>query len=376
MSDRYDLVNIHFNTSSAYKAYDIADRFRRRNTKVVLSGLHASALPEEAKQHADAVLLGRGEMNWLTLLRDLEDNNLKEIYPPEDYPPHFKIPPTNVKLPGLTLIGAVEATRGCPYACTFCPEANTPNGSRFYMRPVEEVIEEIKLVPQKIIMFYDLSMTIKPSYTKELFNEMSNLGKHFMCNGNVDVLARDEELVELSGKAGCLAWLVGFETFSQETMKHVHKTTNKTDLYQNAVENIHSNRIAVIGDFIFGFDEDTPTVFSETLNQINKLGVDVADFTILTPFPGTPLFKQLDEENRILTKDWSKYNLYTVVFKPMNLTPRQLEQGVRWLYQRFYSLPKSINRCLVAKRNGLYLFSLVASRHLISSFTKKRITGG
>lgn len=370
----YDLVNIHFTTASALKAYQVADTFRKKGVKVVLSGLHASALPEEAKQHADSILLGRGELNWLTLLKDMENNKLKEIYPPEDFTAsQTKIPPTHVKLPGFMMTGAVEATRGCPYKCTFCPESNTPNGDKFYARPVDEIINELKTMPQKTIMFYDASLTINPSYTKELFTRMKSLKKKFFCNGNVDVLAHDEELVQLSKDAGCLAWLVGFESFSQETIDKVGKTTNKVDIYRKAVQNIHKHGMAVIGDFIFGFDTDTPTVFTNTLHAIKKLEIDVADFTILTPFPGTPLFTQLKEEGRLLTEDWSQYTLHTVVFKPKNMSVRELQEGVRTLYQKFYSPQESLKRVIRGFQLGFHPFLVILSRNLIANFNRKNI---
>jgi len=290
INKKYDLVNIHFNTSSTKKAYEVADKFREKKVKVVLSGLHASAVPNEAIQHADSILFGRGELNWLTLLKDFEKNKLKKYYPPEDYnKSKIKIPPTNIKLPGFTMTGAIEATRGCPYQCTFCPETNTPDGNKYYKRPIKEVINEIKEIPQKTIIFYDNSLTIDPNYTKQLFQEMKKLDKKFFCNGNVDNLANDIELVKLSKKAGCIAWLIGFESISQNTIEQVGKKTNKIESYEKAVKNIHQNKMVVIGDFMFGFDNDTKNVFDTTLDTLKNLKIDIADFSILTPFPGTPI---------------------------------------------------------------------------------------
>ena len=163
--EKYDIVLINFNFSSVMRAYEIADTFRRKSISVVLSGWYASAVPEEAKIHADSVLIGKGELSWLKLLDDFEKNNLKPFYQPTKYDNSVKIPPTNVDIPGFVITGAIEATRGCPYRCEFCPEAIVPGDSQYYARPVDEVIAEIKSMPQKTLMFYDNSLTINPGYS-------------------------------------------------------------------------------------------------------------------------------------------------------------------------------------------------------------------
>ncbi len=193
-------------------------------------------------------------------------------------------------------------------------------------------------------MFYDTSLTIDPTYTKELFKQMKGLHKKFFCNGNADVLAHDAELVRLSKEAGCAAWLVGFESLCQNTLEPVGKTTNRVNEYAQAINNIHKNHMAVIGDFMFGFDTDTPEVFETTLKAMKELKIDVADFSILTPFPGTPLFTKLDAEKRILTKDWKYYNMGHVVFSPKQMTPDELLQGVRLMYAEFYHPLNTIKR--------------------------------
>lgn len=370
----YDLVVIHFTTASSTKAYDVADSFKKLNVPVVLCGLHASALPEEGLHHADCILKGRGEVNWLTLLKDFSEQKMKQIYEPEPYETlPDPIPPTLVKLPGFMIMGAIEATRGCPYQCTFCPESNTPYGGHYYKRPIEEIIDEIKKIPQKIIMFYDASLTIDPTYAKELFKQMKPLKKKFFLNGNVDVLSKDEELIKLSKEAGCIGWLIGFESLSQKTIDTIKKSTNTVTIYKKAIDAIHKQKMMVIGDFMFGFDTDTPDVFQTTVKTVIDLGIDVADFTITTPFPGTPYFNNLDDQGRILTKDWTKYTMYSVVFQPKHMKPEELLEGVHLVYQTFYSTKNTLKRIINGMRYGFYPSFAILGRNMISMIASKKI---
>jgi radical SAM superfamily enzyme YgiQ (UPF0313 family) len=367
----YDVVLINFVTSTAPRAYAIADAFRKKGVCVVLSGFHASGLPEEAKQHADSVLIGRNESGWLTILKDIEQKNLQPFYHAPPYTSALRLPPTNIRLPGLVLTGAIEATRGCPYGCDFCPETNIPGGKSFYKRPVQEVIDEIISLPQRTFLFYDTSLTIDPIYSKELFNKMKGVHKKFFCNGNVDVLADDRELVRLSKQAGCIAWLVGFESINQNTLDSAGKTTNRVEKYIQAVHNIHQNHMAVIGDFIFGFDNDTTEVFEQTFLFIKKLNIDAADFSILTPFPGTPLFKRLDEQGRIITKQWKDYNMKHAVFTPKGMTPQELERGVQQIQNRFYGLAYTTQRLIHSLSLGIRPFMTMVMRNLMAMRRKQ-----
>ena len=369
----YDVVLINFVTSTAPRAYTIADMFRKKDVPVVLCGFHASGLPEEAKQHADSVLIGRNEYGWLTILEDLEQKRLQPFYYAPPYDASKKLPPTTLNLPGFVMTGAVEATRGCPYHCEFCPETHIQGGSTYFQRPIPEVIAEIQTIPQKTLMFYDASLTIDPSYTKELFREMKGLGKKFFCNGNVDVLANDTELVRLSKQAGCVAWLVGFESICQDTLQMIGKKTNTVMEYAQAVRNIHKNHMAIIGDFMFGFDTDTRDVFTKTLQAIEELEIDVADFSILTPLPGTPLFHKLEKEKRILTKDWTYYNMGHVVFTPKQMTPEELQQGVQEMYTKFYAPLNSMKRILRNLPRGVYPFFVIFARNIIATMNSRRL---
>ena len=200
---------------------------------------------------------------------------------------------------------------------------------------------------------------------------MKALNKKIFCNGNSDVLARDKELVRLSKEAGCVSWLVGFESVSQKTLDEIGKTSNRAEEYFQAVKNIHGHGMAVIGSFMFGFDSDTKDVFDETLKTIKELEIDVADFCILTPVIGTPVFNKLEKEGRILTKDWSKYDMKNVVFEPKNMTPEELLQGVRRMYAEFYSTSYTVKRVVKSLRLGLYPFFLVLARNAVANMNSK-----
>jgi radical SAM superfamily enzyme YgiQ (UPF0313 family) len=372
--EKYDVVHINFVISTTPHAFEIADAFRRNHILVILSGLHVAGMLEEAKQHADSILLGRPELAWLIALRDLEERHLKPLYVAPPFDDSVHLPPLGISLPGFVATGALEATRGCPYHCDFCSETGVPGGSQYYERPIDDVIAEINNIPQKTLMFYDSSLTIHPEYAKTLFTKMKGMHKKCFCNGNANVLARDLELVRLSKEAGCVAWLIGFESVSQQTLDAIGKKTNLVDDYARAVQNIHRYGMIVIGCFVFGFDTDTPEVFEKTLHVIKDLGIDIADFSILTPFPGTPLYERLEAEGRILTKNWKYYNMGNVVFTPKQMNPVQLQNGVRMMYDTFYAPPYALKRILRSLRWGAYTFIVMVARNMVAMMSRRRVS--
>ena len=389
-NEELDAVHIHFKTGIALKAYEIADKFKENGKTVILSGAHTSALPEEAKQHADSVIVGNAEYLWPMVLKDLEKNKLKSYYKVEDQIDQIPLPSEDfAKFSDMKIVGVIEATRGCPFKCDFCQESNILHGSNFRKRPIEDVIKEIKSFPQKFLFFCDVSMTIDASYTKALFKGMKGLNKKFVCEGNVDVLANDEELLKLSHEAGCIEWTVGFESFAQQTLDEVHKKTNKIENFFKVVEKVHKYKIsyychfifmyffkvvekvhkykmAIIGNFIFGFDQDLPDIFEFTKENIARLGLDSARFAVLTPYPGTPLFNRLEKNGRILTRDWSKYNRKNVVFKPKNMSKNDLENGFKKISSDFNSIPNIIRRALSSLKLGVYPSLATFGRNLES----------
>jgi len=334
----YDIVGITASTAYINRAYEIADNFKKNGTKVVLGGYHPSAMPDESRQHADSVVIGEGEYSWPKLLEDVKNDTIKPFYIPDRPVDQNDIPAAKRDLTrGSYFRAPIQATRGCPNRCDFCCIANMKYGAIVRKRPIDHVIEEIKSIPQKYLEFHDPSLTSHPAYAKSLFKEMKGLGKKFTCNGNIGALYKDEELLKLAGEAGCTRWYVGFESISQDNIDDIGKKTNKINQYLPAIKKVHDYGMVISGHFVLGLDNDTTSVFQSTLDTINELELTSPVFHTLTPYPGTPLFDRMDKQGRITSKDWSRYTLNEVNFKPMKMTEQELFNGVTWIKKQFYS---------------------------------------
>jgi radical SAM superfamily enzyme YgiQ (UPF0313 family) len=344
-----DLVGITCYTATAPRVYELADEFRKHGRKVVLGGYHPTALPKEAKQHADSIVLGEAENTWPKLLQDAEKGRLKKFYGPD---PDFDmdvIPPIRRDLIRHNpFAGALQSSRGCPNQCEFCAIASfCKHGVKH--RPVKNVVEEIRQIPNRVFAFHDPSLTVNPEYTRKLLNELAkqNIHKGWVANGNANVLGKiDDEFLDLAYKAGCVEWFVGFESVSQKSLNGVKKIVNKVEDFKKMIKRVHKHGMTVQGGIIFGFDQDTPDIFDTTLEKMYEWELDAAEVNILTPYPGTPLFDRLEKEKRILTRDWARYNQVDVVFKPKNMTEKELLEGTRKVAKEFYALPKVFFRAL------------------------------
>jgi radical SAM superfamily enzyme YgiQ (UPF0313 family) len=353
----YDLIGITAGTQNAMRAYEIADEFRKRGPKVVLGGWHFSAIPEEAIQHADSVVVGEAEETWPQLLKDFENNNLKPIYRQSRPVDLSKIPikkNDSLKKHGFNTF--IQATRGCPFGCKYCSITNTDYWHVFRTRPIEYVIDELRTMPHKLVAFGDSSLTIDLKYTKQLFREMKELNKIFDCDGNIHMLSKDDELLKLASEAGCIQWKCGFETLNPKNIKEYCSKSKSPMNYKKTIEKINDYGMNVIGNFMFGFDNDTRDTFKTTLDVLYEWNLIVSNFFILTPFPGTPIYNQLEREKRIFHKDWSKYDMSNVVFQPKNMTPEELRNGLVSLYKEYYQTERSIKRSLNSFRVGFYPF--------------------
>ena len=345
VKEQYDLVGISTVTPSGPRAYEIADAWRQRGVPVVLGGIHPSSVPEEAKLHSDAVVIGEAERSWPQLITDLQQGKMKPFYYPEPYVDMKDIPAPRRELMRVRpLMSAVAPSRGCPYHCSFCTLTHL-HGAEYRPRPVENVIQEIQQTPRRFLVFlHDASLTINPKYGKKLMKAMIPLKRNFIAYGSAPILARDEELLELSRKAGCVIWCIGFESICQDSLKADANKGYSVESYERMVRDIHRHDMSVFGSFVFGFDHDTPDIFDKTLQAAFDYGIDAAEFNVLTPFPITRLFKQLDKEGRILTRDWEKYDLHNVVYQPKLMTPEELYDGVASVSTQFYSPMRTLQR--------------------------------
>jgi radical SAM superfamily enzyme YgiQ (UPF0313 family) len=343
---KFDIVAISVLTITANRAYELAKVFRKKGSKIILGGYHVSALPQEAIKYADAVVIGEAESTWPKLIKDFEKNRLKNFYV-SDKPDLKKLTIPKRNLYYDFLAGAVQATRGCPVGCDFCP-TSWLLGKRLRKRPIKEIVDEIKTISNKLIIFRDASLTIDKNYSKALFKAMKDLDKKWIANGNINVLGRDKEFLKLAKESGCIQWFIGLESISKKTLQGIHKSTNiaAVDKYGEYIERIHKHGMAIFAGMIFGFDNDTHDVFENTYRSLEEWQIDIVEFNILTPYPGTAIYKRFEKEGRILTKDWSKYSQSHVVFQPKHMTPDDLLDGYSWMTKKFYSPDKMIKRII------------------------------
>ena len=351
-----DLIGITCYTMTAPRVYEIADEFRKRGKTVILGGYHPTAMPDEAKQHADSVIMGMAEVNWPRAIKDFENGELKPIYERDHNFDISKVPPLRRDLiKSNPILGAIQTTRGCSNRCEFCAISSFC-GNVVKQRPIKDVVEEIRNMPNKLFIFHDPHLTIHREYAMDLFSEIirQKIHKSWVANGTANILGKvDAKFLELAQKAGCVEWFVGFESVSQEALNNIKKTHNRVEDFKNMIKRVHNYGMTIQGGIIFGFDEDTPEIFDITLETINDWDLDVLEVNILTPYPGTPLFERLDREGRILTRDWSRYNQIDVVFQPKNMTVEELKDGARKVAKEFYSLlnmTKKISRIMITTK--------------------------
>lgn len=351
----YDLIGISCLTYNSLRGYEISDIFRKQGGKVVFGGYHASLLPQEAKKHADSVVIGEAELTWPHLIEDLEKGILKPFYRADKLVEPEHIPPARHDIGNYTPFAeSIQASRGCPTGCEFCAMQKI-EGAHFRGRPVNNIIEEMKSIKAKVLFFADASLTINPKYTKSLFNGMKEINAKSHCFGNINVLTRDDELLKMASEAGIDRWYVGIESISQENINAAGKRTNKVENYAKAIKKIKDNGMEVTGFFMFGFDNDTVDIFERTLQAIYEWELDVVSFSIVTPYPGTRLFERLEKEGRVISYDWSKYSEGHVNFKPNKMTEKELLEGIKGAAGEFYSVKKSFVRSF--NKNNLNPFS-------------------
>lgn len=376
-SEKPDLVGITTMTATVPRAYEIADRYREMGVTVVLGGVHASMLPEEALRHADSVVIGEAESIWPGLVSDAEGGRLEPLYRQEGFI-DFKRP----LLPRRDLIdpkrywsaNGIQTSRGCPHDCNFC-SVTVFNGRRPRVRELDNVLSEVEslsrnnIIRRKVVAFVDDNIAAKPKAARELFKALIPMKVTWGSQASI-TFADDEELVALAAESGCQFLFIGLETLSSRTLAEIGKGQNRVEKYEGALRLLKKYKIYVMGAFIFGFDSDDESVFSDTLEFGIRNKIHVAQFANLTPYPGTRLYRRLLDENRVEPEFWLDPSWDDrVVFKPKNISAELLYERTHQVHRDFYSYRSIARRTTLHRRwsywfafNLLYRQTVVASR--------------
>ena len=341
-----DLVGLTLITGNAVRGYELADRFRARGIPVVFGGPHVPLAPEDAAPHADTIVVGYAEQSWPQLLRDFVAGAMLPRY---DQSPDLSLaglPPVRRDLlPASRYVTrhVYEATRGCVYDCEFCA-VPAAWGRKPYLKPIEEVVADIRRNGSRRLIFVDLNLTADKEHAAKLFEALIPLRVEWYGLATAHIAA-EPPLLDLCARSGCRGLLVGLESLSDGNMTSIHKGFHSPAKYKEIVAAFHRKRIAVQGCFVFGLDHDTPDVFQRTAEFVVEAQIDLPRFAIATPFPGTALYRRLEAEGRILTRNWELYDAQHVVFQPAHMSPEELQQGAGRAWRFAYSY-RSIARRL------------------------------
>jgi radical SAM superfamily enzyme YgiQ (UPF0313 family) len=333
------VVGITVHLTFARRAYELARWYRRRGATVILGGLHVLSCPEEAAPHADALAIGDGVQVWPEILRDVETGCLRPVYRGDYRRPYRDDPPPRRDLlPRRSFLttSSMIATRGCHNRCGFCYLATEGLHMPYLVRDVEQVVDEFRADGQPYGVFVDNNLGSRPDYLRRLCRALRPLEKIWSAAVTIDV-TDDPDLVREMALAGCTGVFVGFESLQNDNIVAAHKKSPRTEDYARRVEVLHRWGIQVNGSFVLGFDHDRPDVFEKTAQWIEENRLECATFHILTPYPGTPLFAQMEGQGRLLHKDWSRYDTAHVVFQPRHMTVEELSEGYAWCYRRLFS---------------------------------------
>ncbi len=340
-----DLVGLTVITGTARRAYELADLFRQRGITVVLGGPHVTLIPEDAQPHANAIVVGYAEDSWPQLIRDFANGELQPRY---DQAPGLDLAnrpfARRELLPGSRYLtnNVFEATRGCIHNCDFCV-VPTAWGRKPYLKPVADVVADIRQHGARKLIFVDLNIIADLEYARQLFLALVPLRVQWYGLATV-LLADDLELLKLAARSGCKGLLMGLESISQQNLRQNHKGFNSPENFVRVVERLHEHGIALQGCFVFGLDQDEPDVFLKTAEFAVAARIDLPRYAVVTPFPNTGLYKRLEAEGRILTKNWELYDGQHVVFKPAKMSIEELQTGIENAWKFTYSL------CSIVKR--------------------------
>jgi radical SAM superfamily enzyme YgiQ (UPF0313 family) len=339
LADEPDLVVIQAYITSARRSYEIADHYRARGAYVVIGGLHPTSLPQEGARHADTVFIGPGEDTWPRFLADFAAGHPAPAYTSvvrtlDGLPP---IRRDLIKRHLYLVPNSIVVSRGCPHTCDFCyKEAFFEGGRSFYTQPVDDALTEMDRLPGRHLYFLDDHLFGNRRFARELFAGMAGMGRLWQAAGTVQSVLQPDVL-EAAVASGLRSLFVGFETISERNLRDHDKRQNLGRDYAATIRRLHELGVMVNASFVFGMDDDDPSVFDRTVEWAVSQGIETATFHILTPYPSTGLYRRMQSEGRLLHHDWDRYDTRHAVFQPARMSPEQLEAGYWHAYRSFYA---------------------------------------
>ncbi|MFH7243805.1 MAG: B12-binding domain-containing radical SAM protein [Spirulina sp.] len=344
-----DVVVLSFFSGFAPEAYRLAEAYRQRGKITIAGGPHVTFAPEEALRFVDAVVIGEGESVWAQIFEDIEQNQLQPKYVGESLPLTDIPTPRYDLLPNKYIVRrVVQATRGCPFSCSFCTVPTLNPG--FRTRPIEAVLNDILYNDfphwwqRKLVWFWDDNLTANRPYIKALLRQMIPLKRWWLTQASMDI-TQDEELLDLMRDSGCIGVFFGIESFGPESLMDAGKRQNKVTEYQSKIQKLHDRGIGVMAGFISGLDGDTPASIRDMANQLEEIGVDVPFLSVLTPFKGTRAYAKMEVQGRLRPDlGWEFYNGYNVTFQPAKMTTQELLNAHRDLWRSAFSLKMVLRR--------------------------------
>jgi radical SAM superfamily enzyme YgiQ (UPF0313 family) len=372
-----DLVAISVETYTARRAYQIASEYRKRGVPVVMGGFHATLVPEEVSDYAESILIGEAETLWPKLIEDFRNGRLRRVYRRAGRP----------SLDGLKLdrsifsgkrylpIGLVEAGRGCQFRCEFCAIQSYFKSTQT-RRPAQEIVEEVSRLNKKLVFFVDDNITSNIEEAKEFFRALIPLNIRWVSQASINV-AHDEEFLRLIKASGCQGLLIGFESLNPQNLKRMHKGFNQMKGgYEVALANLRRHGIRLYVTFILGYDDDSVDTFEETLEFAMKHRFYMVAFNHLTPFPGTPLYRRLEDEGRLTYDKWwldPEYRYGMVPFEPRGMSAEEVRLRCIETRARFYSYPSMFKRSLDFEVNASDFF-MWRNFFVINAMMRREVT--
>ena len=354
--EKVDIVGISITVDIFPRACEIAKIFQSKNIPVVAGGIHITANPDESEKYFDALSIGLAELTWYDIISDFEKGQLKKRY----YHNTSNITPNSIISPAYNLINKSEylyyniisTSRGCPYKCNFCYNSTDAYKNLYISRSVQDVIKDIKAINNRHIMFIDDNLIGNPVWTFELLEAITPLNLKWNAAVSSNVVNIPNMLDKMKS-AGCQSLFIGFESINTSSIEDAEKVQNNVERYNYIVSEIHKRGIMINASFVFGLDGDNKDTFKNTLKWIVDNKIETVTSHILTPYPGTELFKKLKSSGRIIDDDYAKYNTANVVFMPKNMSPDELKQGYLKIYKDIYSFKNIIKRMPKSKNQWI-----------------------